>query len=142
MRPPRPETPEGIETLGLGWRPRKTHWNGYWIARQDIVDRGYPVKSRFLWSTKDQPTLTPENWQELSTACAVLQGEMLNWGRSDIEQFDALAMFDGTMASLIDIYLKDPDSPYQKLRHQASVTYSSQVEALRKEAGERIGYRP
>lgn len=139
MRPPRPETPEGIETLGLGWRPRKTHWNGYWIARQDIADRGYPVRSRFLWSTKDQPTLTLEDWQDLSKSCAVLQGEMLNWGKPGIGKFDALAMFDDTVSSLIEIYLKDPDSDYQGLRHQASVTYARQMEALRQKYGsERI----
>lgn len=139
MRPPKPQNPEGVETLGLGWRPRKTHWNGYWIARQDIVDRGYPIKSRFLWSTKDRPTPTLDDWQSLSVACAVLQGEMLNWGKPEFGKFDALAMFDDTMASLIEIYLKDPDSNYKNLRYTSEVSYARHLEEIRKAHGaERI----
>lgn len=135
MRPPKPQNPEGVETLGLGWRPRKTHWNGYWIARQDIADRGYPIKSRFLWSTKDRPELTLDDWQAMSTACAVLQGEMLNWGKPEFGKFDALAMFDDTVASLVEIYLKDPDSNYKSLRYQASISYARQLETIRKNHG-------
>jgi hypothetical protein len=135
MRPPKPVPPAGIETLGLRWRPRKTHWLGYWIARQDFAGEGYPIKSRFLWSTEAQPTLTLENWQELSTACAVLQGEMLNWGKVETGTFDATKLFDGTISSLIDIYLKDPDSPYQSLRYQASITYARWLEIIRQSIG-------
>lgn len=134
MRPAKPINPEGIETRGLVWRPRKTHWQGYWIARQDIADRGYPIKSRLLWSFESAPTL--ENWRELSTACDVLQGEMLNWGTQAFGKFDASALFDDTLASLIAIYLNDPDSPYKELRYQASLTYASQMGALRRDAGD------
>lgn len=139
MRPPKPVNPDGIETLGLRWRPRKKHWNAYWIARQDIADRGYPIKSRFLWSTEAQPTLTLDDWQSLSTACEVLQGEMLGWGTQVFGAFDPAAMFDDTIASLIAIYLKDPDSPYKDLRYHPSVVYAKRMESIRKAIGhERI----
>lgn len=135
MRPPKPKIPDGIEAPGLRWRPRKKHWNAYWIARQDIADRGYPIKSRFLWSTETQPMLMLEDWQSLSTACEVLQGEMLNWGKPELGSFDSAALFDDTISSLITIYLKDPDSPYQAIRYQASITYAKQMESIRRVVG-------
>jgi len=130
MHPPKPVKPDGIETLGLAWRPRKKHWIGLWMPRQDLAARGYPIKSRRLWPPSDRPTAIPtlEDWTALSTACELLQGEMLNWSRPTFAT-NPLATFDDTLSSLINIYLTHKNSPYQKLRHAVQITY-----------GRRMGY--
>lgn len=138
MRPPRPVNPEGIETLGLRWRARETHWKAYWLPRQDIAERGYPIRSRLLWPPANDLTATPD-WNALKAACNTLQNEMLTWGPIAAGKFDPLSWFDDTVASVIDIYLNDPDSPYKELGYQASLTYADRLELIRAEHGtERI----
>jgi hypothetical protein len=87
-----------------------------------------------LWPPTNNPTATPD-WPALSAACDVLQDEMLRWGTQGFGTFDSAEMFDDTLACLIAIYLKDPDSPYRALRYQSSVTYAKRLEYLRRDAG-------
>lgn len=136
MRPPKPQKPADIETRGLVWRPRKRHWTAYWIPRQDIADRGYPIESRCLWPPSATPDKIPQraDWEDLQAACEILQNEMLTWGK-DVVVFDPLAVFDDTIASLVKIYLKHKDSPYQELRHNVQTTYSRRMSYIDRDFG-------
>jgi hypothetical protein len=138
MRPPKPEKPAHLETRGLVWRPRKKHWTAYWIPRQDIAARGYPIESRLLWPPSNQPSAIPTeaDWEDLASACDVLQNEMLTWG-SGVLVHDQLAGFDDTIASLIRTYLTHKDSPYHDLRHNAQITYSRRMSYIARDFGNR-----
>jgi hypothetical protein len=138
MRPPKPKKPAHLETRGLVWRPRKKHWAAYWIPRQDIAARGYPIESRLLWPPSNRPTAIPteSDWQDLAVACDVLQNEMLTWG-SGVLVVDQLAGFDDTVASLIRIYLTHKDSPYHELRHNVQITYGRRMEYIQRDFGQK-----
>lgn len=136
MRPPKPAPPDGIETRGLVWRPRKTHWRGYWIARQDLADNGYPIKSRPLWPPANDPTAAPD-WASLSRACDVLQDEMLKYGTQGFGVVDCSKIFNDTIESLVKIYLTHKNSPYKKLRHHVQVTYSRRMAYIVRDFGQK-----
>jgi integrase len=126
-----PAKPVDLSTPGLNWRPRKGGWIAYWIARADIVERGYPLKSVRVWppSTDAGGEPTADEWRGIASLCEKLQAEMLAWGKVDAT-CDARAIYDGTLASLIKIYLGDPDSPFQGLRHHTKKTYESNLKTL------------
>src|SRR5260370_38245011 len=46
-------------------------------------------------------------------------------------------IFNGTLASLIDLYLGDEDSPYQDLRHRTQRNYDQQLKVLKMSGGAR-----
>jgi hypothetical protein len=77
-----------------------------WAARHDLVKLGYTPKWVRLHYDFDDP-----GEQRLAVAqCRKLQAEMLAWAsgmRSDEKAFD------GTLASLVRAYQRDPASPYQ-----------------------------
>lgn len=60
---------------------------------------------------------------------------MLTWGTQGFGVVDWTSFFDDTVSSLTTIFLKDPDSPYKELRHQASLTYASRMESIRQAHG-------
>jgi len=136
MRPSRPVKPAHLETRGLVWRPRKKHWAAYWIPRQDIAARGYPIESRLLWPPSNRPTAIPTeaDWRDLARACDVLQNEMLAWG-SGVPVVNPLAGFDGTIASLVRIYLHHEQSPYHGLRHNTQITYGRRMDYISRDFG-------
>ena len=77
-----------------------------WGARHDLVKIGYTPKWVRLHYNFDDPT----ERQLAAAQCRKLQAEMLAWGsgvRSDVRAFD------GTVASLVRAYQRDPASPYQ-----------------------------
>lgn len=128
----RPVKPDRLDTPGLNWRARSNGWVAYWVARPDIVERGYSLKSARLWPPSANPRLEPttDEWNEIASSCARLQGQMLEWGNSKPTAFDPRAIYDGTMRSLVKIYLADPDSPYKELRDAAQFSYSSGLRTL------------
>ena len=80
-----PAKPADLSTPGLNWRPRKGGWIAYWIARADIVERGYPLKSVRVWppSTGAGGEPTADEWRGIASLCEKLQAEMLAWGKVD-----------------------------------------------------------
>ena len=44
-----PKKPEELKTPGLKWRERVDGWTAYWVARGDIVARGFMPKTQYLW---------------------------------------------------------------------------------------------
>jgi hypothetical protein len=134
---PKPQKPEDLDTLGLNWRRRGSGWVAYWIARADIVERGYPTKSVRLWPAsdelgRDEPTRS--EWEVISSQCDKLQTEMLLWGKP--QNWDPRAIYNGTLDSLITVYLNDPDSPFQALRIKTKQRYESELKSLRYAIGE------
>jgi hypothetical protein len=59
---------------------------------------------------------------------------MLTWG-SGVLVHDQLAEFDDTIGSLIRIFLRHPDSPYDNLRHNVQVTYSRRMSYIDRDFG-------
>ena len=128
----RPQKPSGLETPGLIFRRRATHWVLLWSARQDLVRRGYPLKVRRLWPYSEGPTApepTKTEWRSIASECQQLQDEMLAWSRGGAVS-DYRALYNGTMASLIQLYLRDPDCPFQGLRFHTKHHYESHMATL------------
>lgn len=121
---------------GLGWRRRTDHWVALWIARGDIVKRGYPVKSVRLWPPAVDPraALTDDVTKLLRSECARLQDEMLGWDRGgDV----ATIHFDGTVRGLIECYRRDPDSAFHKLRYESKRSYNAHLRMIEATVGAR-----
>jgi hypothetical protein len=77
-----------------------------WAARHDLVKLGYTPKWVRLHYNFDDPTE-----RRLAAAqCGKLQAEMLAWASGIRADFGA---FDGTVASLVRAYQRDPASPYR-----------------------------
>lgn len=121
-----PTKPANLDAPGLRWRTRNNGWVAYWICRQDIAKRGFPIKVRELWRG-DQPTA--DEWLAIASQCITLQDEMLTWGKGDVIE-NPVARFDDTLRSLIEVYQLDKDSPYQELRYFARKSYESKLRTL------------
>lgn len=132
MKPPRPIKPEGLDAPGLTWRPRRDHWEARWIARQDLIKRGFQPRSSRLWAGACPTT---EEWRVIGSACSRLQGEMLAWLKVPQDQWDPARLFDDRLESLIKIYEQDPDSPFQKLRYKVRLAYASKSRTLSNAVG-------
>lgn len=135
----RPVKPETMNAPGLNWRPRKDGWIAYWVARPDLIKRGYSLKSARLWPPSSGPSRAEpsiEEWSEISAHCIRLQSEMLGWGNCrNAAAWDPRAVYDGTVKSLIRVYLNDPDSPFQSLRYHTKLSYGSMLRTLETAVG-------
>ncbi len=123
----RPEKPDCLDTPGLNWRPRADRWIAVWIARADLVKRGFAPKTATLWKGL-RPTA--DEWKTISSACIRLQNEMLEWSQARSIELDPLRLFDDTIDSLIAIYLNDPDSPFQGRRYRVKLSYESRLRTI------------
>src|SRR5262249_31776621 len=131
-----PERPIGLQARGLSWRKRSGHWVALWVARRDLVDKGYPVATQRIWPpsapTYDekhaladiedhfgsrsvlsaQPLIpTQTEWLYIASECERLQDEMLGWARTG-QDSNPRIIFNGTLKSLINAYQVDKDSTY------------------------------
>jgi integrase len=109
-----------------------------WVARGDIVARGYSLKSSRLWppsagGVRAEPA--PDEWNEIASLCQRLQGEMLEWANVSPVGWDPRAVYDGTFDSLCRIYLEDPDSPFHNCRFQVRRSYESVLNGIRAAVG-------
>lgn len=98
-----------------------------WVARTDIVKRGFRPRTSELWRGTVPDA---EQWAKMSSICLRLQGEMLEFGRVAAVSWQPEAVYDGTIDSLIHIYLHDPDSPFQNLRPKTKQGYESLFRTL------------
>ena len=114
---------------GLAWKPRKNGWEARWQARTDLIERGYAIKSRSIWTGTD-PDETERAY--IQDQCNSLQSEMLVWGRGGIPTVDT---FDGSLAGLIRCYEHDDDSPLRKLRYRTRQYYRSLCNRLEDDLG-------
>jgi hypothetical protein len=110
--PPKLEQP----APGLVWRKRLkvNEWVATWLARTDIIKRGYTPRSIELWSGAE---LDQKQADDIAQRCQHQQFDMLTWGRELPPPEKPLPdYFTGDLASLIHCYRTDADSPYQKNR--------------------------
>ncbi len=112
----RPKSP------GLKWRKRKTGPPvPYWFADEKAVGAGYPVKSANLSTFANRPALLLERARRL-------QSEMLLWMSG---QRGSTPQFDGTFRSVIELYERDPESPYNtELKPGVRETYGVYLRKL------------
>ena len=118
---------EEPQAPGLRWRVTRGGRTPIWRASKAAVKAGYPVKSA---------NLTPfaDDRRALAQRCQRLQAEMIEWmsGRRDRPM-----NFNGTFASLISIYQRDAESPYQKLKPSSRHPYDVYCRMLTLEIGAR-----
>jgi hypothetical protein len=112
---------------GLRWRTTRDVRSPLWRASKAAIKAGYPVKSVNLAIFAHDEGLILQR-------CQRLQAEMLDWlgGRRDRPM-----TFDGTFASLISIYQRDPESPYQSLKPSSRHPYDIYCRMLTLEIGAR-----
>jgi hypothetical protein len=117
------EKPEKIDnTPGLQWRGKPGQWIAIWVCSNAGRKRDYPIKTHRLWppSTDPRAPLTEDVKKYLQSECTRLQDELFTFLHGDVR--DPLA-FDGTLHGLIECYQRDPDSPFQNLRHKSRQYY-------------------
>lgn len=126
--------PRIADAPGITWRPRKDGWEARWQARTDLVRRGYPYKTQRLW-VGAEPNESQRAW--IADQCRRLQDDMLAWARKDVPQVGAL--YDGSIASLVECYKSDLDSTYRKLRYRTRENYNTLLRRITRDRGlERI----
>lgn len=106
----------GQPAPGLVWRKRlkSNEWVATWLARTDIIKRGYSPRSIELWAGVEPDEKQAE---DIALRCQHQQFDMLTWGRELPPPENPLPdYFTGDLKSLIHCYRTDGDSPYQKNR--------------------------
>lgn len=124
-------TPPKIDNApGLRWRPRADGFAAVWIARDDIVKKGFTPKTQRLWPPSEGAHGAEPDEAAIAfiqSECNRLQNEMRAFGCGDT----AAVAFDGTLGGLIDCYQNDPDSPFQRIRLESRQPYLSHMKSIR-----------
>lgn len=119
---------------GLKWKKRRNDvFEARWQCRDDIVERGYKIKSVKLWSGTGDPT--KEEWDFIADTCNQLQQEMLVWSRGGLP---SAVPFDGTISGLIHCFRTDADSSYKKVRYASRIHYDALMSLIEREHGSKI----
>ncbi len=121
--------PVVADAPGIVWKKRKSGWEARWQARSDLLQRGFLPQYVRLWIGA-APTEIEANY--ISDMCQRLQGDMLVWGRGDVQK---IGRYNGTIATLIDCYLTDRVSSFQKLRYRTRENYLCLCRRIDKEHG-------
>lgn len=100
--------PEFKDAPGISLKPMKRDWSARWLARQDLVRKGYTPKYLKLWRGIE-PTEAERKW--ISDRCQWQQNEMLAWARKGIV---AVATPDNSLSRLMHRYRNDVLSNYYK----------------------------
>jgi hypothetical protein len=122
---------------GLTWRKTKIGWEARWLARTDLVKRGFGPRVIRLWAS-EPGSIDPTDFEisYIRDRCNALQSEMLTWGRGGLPN----ESFDGTIASLVRAYQTDEDSSYKNIRYNTRQFYDSLCKVvIRDLGGKRIG---
>jgi hypothetical protein len=110
-----PRLPEPAPGLVWRKRKRKNEWVATWLARTDIIKRGYRPRHIELWSGAG---LDEKQAADIVARCQHQQFDMLTWGRELPPPEPPLPdHFTGSLKSLAGCYRTDVDSPYQKNRY-------------------------
>lgn len=117
-----------VKAPGLIWRELKSGYEARWVARPDLVERGWRPKSQRLgcgWKMT-------EEWKAfILDRCLALQNEMNGWahGRDN-------GVFNNTLPALVNCYQTDPDSNYKTRRYQTRLFYAKLCEKIGDKFGE------
>lgn len=117
---------------GLAWRPRADGWVATWVARADIVRKGFSPSTQRLLLLTVLPTDEQTNY--IQSECSRLQDEMLGFGRGGATEPD---QFNGLIQGIVDAYQTDPDSPYRAIRHKTRKNYDVHCKLIREQKGAR-----
>lgn len=122
------------ETLTAPGLKRRKNRDGtmrlYWVARADLVKKGYqPESVRLHYDETDRVQA-----QNIVAACNRFQAEMLQWAGGF--RRDPLR-FDGTFASLIKRYQLDPESPYAEVKWNTRRVYAERLNKIERAIGAR-----
>lgn len=113
---------------GLKYRHRKDgSVRAVWIARADAVAEGFPIKTVNL-------THLLENPEALKNRCERLQAEMKAWSA---KRKGFAPEFNGTFASLFELYETDPESTYRNLKPSSLRPYKVYLRKLKNTIGAR-----
>lgn len=119
---------------GLTWRKTKHGWEVRWLARTDLVKRGYKPRVFRLWaSTAEKPEMDEFDIRWVRNRCEAMQAEMLTWGRGGLPD----ESFDGTIATLARCYQTDEDSSYHKGRYNTRGYYDTLCKMVIRDLGNR-----
>ncbi|QIB35802.1 tyrosine-type recombinase/integrase [Ancylobacter pratisalsi] len=103
---------------GLKWRSRKSGERvAYWVARPDAVKQGFrPATQRLPYDPDD-----PGHLDKISFECGRLQAQMMAFQHGGWERMKRPE--DGTVRSIINLYLHDEESPFHRLKHTTRRPY-------------------
>ena len=116
------------EAPGLDWKKRAKDGARIprWRARKRAVALGYRP-------SVIQLDVDPNNHIAIAERCRAEWAKMEEWLADERPK----PVFDGTVASLIDLYSSDQESPYNDLRHRTQRTYDQQLKLLKRSVGAR-----
>lgn len=107
-----------LPTPGLKWRRRKAGPPAaYWIAPTEMVRKGFTPKSVPI----HYDATDPHFMIGISDRCRALTSQMREFAAQP-DNRPALR-FDGTIGSLVDIYISDPESPFFRLKASTRIPY-------------------
>lgn len=112
---------------GLTWRLLHGGWEGRWRARKDLINRGWALKNRVLFGPSFEYPTEAES-AIIADTCRSLQDEMLVFAHGSTIQMPAV--YDGTLASLIQSYRTEDLSEYRKLRHASRMAQDSRLKTI------------
>lgn len=119
-----------IDTPGL---KRKKNKDGtireYWMARADLVKRGYRPSSVRLHYPD-----TPEGRLQLASRCQILQAEMLAWASRGGASAPG---YDGTIKSLSNLFQVNEDSPLQSMKWNSRDNFVKSLHIIERTVGSR-----
>jgi integrase len=124
------ERHEQEDAPGLKWRAREGGRKvPYWVARADIVARGFKPKTvRLHYDHSDMAAIAHR--------CRVLQAEMLEW--SKLGTAPPKAPTEETVGLLIDRYQSEPFSSYHGVKWNTRREYDRDCAKIRKAVGKRL----
>src|SRR3954470_19458969 len=132
-RPTRRGRDMAIMTEAPGLK-RKRNQDGtlryYWEARTDLVKRGYrPTVVRLHYPD------TSDGERQRAARCRILWAEMLSWV-SNGGAFPRRG-YDGSVASLCNLYQTDESSPYRRAKWNAQRLYDQSIKIIVRSVGAR-----
>jgi hypothetical protein len=121
----------------LRWRRRNDGQIALWVARPELIKRGYLPRTQRVWpqlGIKHRGEPSPEDVLYIQTECRRLQDDMLAWANGGARRE---FVFDGTIHGLIEAFRRDEDSPYQNLRFASRKSYETHMRLLEAQIGPR-----
>jgi hypothetical protein len=105
--------------------------DAYWIAPRHAVARGYRPKTARLLADP----AAADYHERVAEECRRLNGDVARWLRE--HPVDKRPVFNGTVASLIDLYLKHPASPFHEKEFTTQQVYRGDLRMIETSVGAR-----
>jgi hypothetical protein len=129
-----PVLPEPAPGIVWRFRKRKGEWVATWLARTDIIKRGYRPRHIELWCGSE---LDEAQAIDIVQRCQHQQFDMLTWGKElPTPEAPLPENFTGVLKSLVRCYQTDVDSPYQKNRYHVRQGRDSMLRRIMERHGE------